>query len=202
MAEVAELRTELKQQKAINRELLKRLYGSRSEQMDSNQLLLLLSEDEAKKPIAAETGGDEPEAETRKPVQGSSIVEKPFRFRFQWVGTAIAIGLARTVHFIMILPINFNRGLNLFRDSAHRRADRGRRLKNAGLFRRCHAERLRALQSSFAPSIRAPRVRGDRPLRGMGPPARRFNPRPSCEGRPQSPHISTIAPAFQFAPLV
>ena len=88
MAEVAELRAELKQQKAINRELLKRLYGSKSEHMDSDQLLLLLSEDEAKKPIAAETGGDEPEAETRKPVQGSSIVEKPFRFRFQWVGTA------------------------------------------------------------------------------------------------------------------
>ena len=63
MAEVAELRAELKQQKAINRELLKRLYGSKSEQMDANQLLLLLSDDESKKPDAAEPGGQEPEAE-------------------------------------------------------------------------------------------------------------------------------------------
>ena len=69
MAEVAELRAENKQHKAIISELLKRLYGTKSEQLDSNQLMLLLSEDEAKKPIAAETGGQEPEAEpkARKP---------------------------------------------------------------------------------------------------------------------------------------
>jgi transposase len=66
--EVAELRAENKQQKAIISELLKRIYGSKSEQMDANQLMLLLSEDEAKKPVAAEQGGQEPEAELpRKP---------------------------------------------------------------------------------------------------------------------------------------
>lgn len=58
-----ELRAELKQQKAIISELLKRLYGSKSEQIDPNQLMLLLSEDGAKKPEAAEPGGREPEVE-------------------------------------------------------------------------------------------------------------------------------------------
>jgi transposase len=60
----AELRAEIKQQKAIISELLKRLYGSKSEQMDANQLMLLLSEDGAKKPEAAEPGGQEPEVES------------------------------------------------------------------------------------------------------------------------------------------
>lgn len=57
----AGLRAEIKQLKAIISELLKRLYGSKSEQMDANQLMLLLSEDGAKKPEAAEPGGQEPE---------------------------------------------------------------------------------------------------------------------------------------------
>ena len=60
----AELRSEIKQQKAIISELLKRLYGGKSEQMDANQLMLLLSEDGAKKPEAAEPGGQEPEVES------------------------------------------------------------------------------------------------------------------------------------------
>lgn len=60
-----ELRAELKQQKAIISELLKRLYGSKSEQIDTNQLILLLSEDDAKKPEAAEPGGQEPEVEPK-----------------------------------------------------------------------------------------------------------------------------------------
>ena len=63
------LRAELKQQKAINSELLKRIYGTKSEQLDPAQLMLLLEEDEVKKPDAAEPGGQELEAETkaRKP---------------------------------------------------------------------------------------------------------------------------------------
>lgn len=66
--ENGELRAELKQLRAINSELLKRIYGSKSEQMDAKQLMLLLSEDEAKKPAAAEQGGQEPEADLpRKP---------------------------------------------------------------------------------------------------------------------------------------
>jgi transposase len=66
---VVSLEAELKQQKAITSELLKRIYGKKSEQMDSAQLLLLLQEDDAKKPDAAEPGGQEPEAESkaRKP---------------------------------------------------------------------------------------------------------------------------------------
>jgi hypothetical protein len=64
-AEVATLRAELKQQKAIISELLKRLYGSKSEQMDASQLMLLLSEDDAKKPDAAGHGGQEPEVESK-----------------------------------------------------------------------------------------------------------------------------------------
>lgn len=64
-AEVATLRSEIKQHKAIISELLKRLYGSRSEQLDANQLMLLLSDDDAKKPGAAGFGGQEPEVESR-----------------------------------------------------------------------------------------------------------------------------------------
>jgi transposase len=64
-AEVATLRAELKQQKAIISELLKRLYGRKSEQMDASQLMLLLSEDDAKKPDAAGHGGQEPELESK-----------------------------------------------------------------------------------------------------------------------------------------
>jgi transposase len=60
---MAALRAENKQLKAINSELLKRLYGTKSEQLDTNQLMLLLSEDEAKKPNAAEPGGQEPGVE-------------------------------------------------------------------------------------------------------------------------------------------
>lgn len=65
-AEVEELRAELKQQKAIISELLKRLYGTKSEQMDTNQLMLLLSEDDAKKPNVAEPGDQEPEVELKR----------------------------------------------------------------------------------------------------------------------------------------
>lgn len=59
----AGLRAEIKRQKAIISELLKRLYGGKSEQMDANQLMLLLSEDGAKKQEAAEPGGQGPEVE-------------------------------------------------------------------------------------------------------------------------------------------
>lgn len=62
---VSLLEAENKQLKAINSELLKRLYGSKSEQMDANQLMLLLSEDDAKKPDAAGHGGQEPEVESK-----------------------------------------------------------------------------------------------------------------------------------------
>jgi transposase len=62
---MAALRAENNQLKAINSELLKRIYGIKSEQLDTNQLLLLLSEDEAKKATAAETGGHAPEAEPK-----------------------------------------------------------------------------------------------------------------------------------------
>lgn len=64
-AEVATLRAELKQQKAIISELLKRLYSSKSEQMDASQLMLLLSEDDVKKPDAAGHGGQEPEGDSK-----------------------------------------------------------------------------------------------------------------------------------------
>jgi hypothetical protein len=62
-AEVEQLRALVKQQQAIISELLKRLYGSKSEQIDPGQLLLLLQEEDgAKKADAAEPGGPEPEA--------------------------------------------------------------------------------------------------------------------------------------------
>ncbi len=49
-AEVAALRAELELQKGIVAELLKRLYGARSEKLDTAQLLLeLLGEDAPKK---------------------------------------------------------------------------------------------------------------------------------------------------------
>ena len=63
--ENTELRAEIKQQKAIISELLKHLYGSKSEQIDTNQLILLLSEDGAKKPETAEPSGQEPEVESK-----------------------------------------------------------------------------------------------------------------------------------------
>lgn len=55
---VASLETELAQQKALVAELLKRLYGAKSEQMDTNQLLLALLEDDAKKPVATAPAED------------------------------------------------------------------------------------------------------------------------------------------------
>jgi len=62
-AEVEQLRALVKQQQAIISELLKRLYGSKSEQIDPGQLLLLLQEEDgAKKADAAEPGGPEQEA--------------------------------------------------------------------------------------------------------------------------------------------
>jgi hypothetical protein len=66
-AEVASLKAELATQKALVAELLKRLYGPKSEQMDTNQLLLTFLEDEAKKPVATAPAEDlgavvEPEA--------------------------------------------------------------------------------------------------------------------------------------------
>lgn len=66
-AEVASLKAELATQKALVAELLKRLYGSKSEQMDTNQLLLALLEDDAKKLVATAPAEDlgavvEPEA--------------------------------------------------------------------------------------------------------------------------------------------
>ena len=51
-AEVASLKVELTTQKALVGELLKRLYGPKSEQMNTNQLLLAFLEDESKKPSA------------------------------------------------------------------------------------------------------------------------------------------------------
>jgi transposase len=62
---MAALRAENRQLKALISELLKRLYGVKSEQLDTNQLLLLLSEDEAKKATAAGTGGHAPEVESK-----------------------------------------------------------------------------------------------------------------------------------------
>jgi len=58
IAEVAAIREELKTKDAIIAELLKRLYGTKSEKLDTGQLLLdLLGEDPPKKPDAA--GGQE-----------------------------------------------------------------------------------------------------------------------------------------------
>ena len=55
---VTSLETELAQQKALVAELLKRLYGPKSEQMYTNQLLLTFLEDEAKKPVATAPAED------------------------------------------------------------------------------------------------------------------------------------------------
>lgn len=57
-AEVASLRAELATQKALVAELLKRLYGTKSEQIDTNQLLLTFLEGEAKKPEATASAED------------------------------------------------------------------------------------------------------------------------------------------------
>jgi transposase len=72
---VTSLEAELATQKALVAELLKRLYGPKSEQMDTNQLLLIFLEDEAKKPVATAPAEDlgavvEPEA---KPARARRI---------------------------------------------------------------------------------------------------------------------------------
>lgn len=61
----ATLRVELQQQKDIVAALLKRLYGSRSEQLSHDQLLMTFLEDEAKKPAAADPADQGPAAETQ-----------------------------------------------------------------------------------------------------------------------------------------
>lgn len=55
---VTSLEAELATQKALVAELLKRLYGPKSEQMDTNQLLLALLEVDAKKPVATAPAED------------------------------------------------------------------------------------------------------------------------------------------------
>lgn len=69
LEETEMLRTEIKQQKAIISELLKRIYGSKSEQIDPNQLMLFLSEDDAKKPdtVALDGQGPADEPKPQKP---------------------------------------------------------------------------------------------------------------------------------------
>ena len=61
----AALRSELQQQKDIVAPLLNRLYGSKSEQLSHDQLLMTFLEDEAKKPDAAESEEKGPAADTQ-----------------------------------------------------------------------------------------------------------------------------------------
>ena len=60
---IASLEAELQQQKDLVAALLKRLYGSKSEQLSRDQLLMTFLEDEAKKPDAAESKEKGPAAE-------------------------------------------------------------------------------------------------------------------------------------------
>ena len=61
----AALRVELQQQKDLVAALLKRLYGSKSEQLSHDQLLMNFLENEAKKPDAADPADQGPAAETQ-----------------------------------------------------------------------------------------------------------------------------------------
>lgn len=62
---VATLEGQLQQQKDLVAALLKRLYGSKSEQLSTDQLLMAFLEDEAKKPAAAGADDLGPAAEAR-----------------------------------------------------------------------------------------------------------------------------------------
>ena len=64
-AKVASLEAELAIQKGIVAELLKKLYGAKSEKLDHNQLLMLFLNEEAKKPVAADPVDQGPAAETK-----------------------------------------------------------------------------------------------------------------------------------------
>lgn len=74
-ARIGELEDELRVQKGLVAELLKRLYGAKSEKLDPAQLLLELLGDEAKKPEAA-GAIDAPAAE---PEKGEPARKKPRR---------------------------------------------------------------------------------------------------------------------------
>ncbi|MFC7339680.1 IS66 family transposase [Haloferula chungangensis] len=62
---VASLEAELQQQKDLVAALLKRLYGTKSEQLSHDQLLMTFLESEAKKPAAADPLDQGPAAETQ-----------------------------------------------------------------------------------------------------------------------------------------
>ena len=64
-AKVASLEAELAIQKSIVAELLKKLYGAKSEKLDHNQLLMLFLNEEAKKPVAAAPEDQGPAAEPK-----------------------------------------------------------------------------------------------------------------------------------------
>ncbi len=58
------------------------------------------------------------------------------------------------------------------------------------------------VEAGFTVSIRAPLARGDRKANRGNPTRMRFNPRPSCEGRPAEDWIRPSLPTFQSAPLL
>jgi len=64
-AKVASLEAELAIQKGLVAELLKKLYGAKSEKLDHNQLLMLFLNEEAKKPVAAAPEDQGPAAEPK-----------------------------------------------------------------------------------------------------------------------------------------